>query len=67
MPPPLRAAPPLLRFAILVLQDECIGTMRSGENPSSLETLVDSRPQGRHFLYAQVSDTASCEIPARFP
>lgn len=28
--------------------------MRHGDNPSKLESLVEDRPQGRHFLYAQV-------------
>ena len=48
---------------MLPVQDDAVSTMRSGENPSSLESLVDGRPQGRHFLYAQVAETGPPSDP----
>jgi len=46
---------------------ECSDVLRTGGNPSSLETLVDSRPQGRDFLYAQVAQTGPAEKPKLAP
>jgi len=47
--------------------DECTSVLRGGGNPSSLETLVDSRPQGRDFLYAQVAHSGPQEEPVLAP
>eukprot|EP00959_Pyramimonas_sp_CCMP1952_P280082 5855422-Pyramimonas_sp.AAC.1 len=35
--------------------DECTEVLRKGQNPSNLVGSLDDRPQGRHFLYAQVN------------
>ena len=32
---------------------ECTASLTQSSNPSNLQDLVDSRPQGRNFLYAQ--------------
>eukprot|EP00232_Nephroselmis_pyriformis_P005251 CAMPEP_0182912514 /NCGR_PEP_ID=MMETSP0034_2-20130328/37552_1 /TAXON_ID=156128 /ORGANISM="Nephroselmis pyriformis, Strain CCMP717" /LENGTH=378 /DNA_ID=CAMNT_0025049189 /DNA_START=8 /DNA_END=1144 /DNA_ORIENTATION=+ len=34
---------------------DAVGCMKHGDNPAKLVTLVDSRPQGRDFLYAQAT------------
>lgn len=49
-------APKTVSLSLFSEQDEAVVTMRHGENPSKLESLVEDRPQGRHFLYAQVSE-----------
>ncbi|KAK3251171.1 hypothetical protein CYMTET_39482 [Cymbomonas tetramitiformis] len=47
--------------------DDCSGVLATGANPSSMESLVDNRPQGRHFLYAQVADHGPQEDPRLAP
>uniref|UniRef100_A0A7S0WLB7 Uncharacterized protein n=1 Tax=Pyramimonas obovata TaxID=1411642 RepID=A0A7S0WLB7_9CHLO len=42
---------------------ECAEVLREGKNPSDLVGSLDDRPQGRHFLYAQMAKSAPDGIP----
>lgn len=55
------------RYAEATLRaGDCTGMLRSGLNPSGNASLVDDRPQGRQFLYAQMA-TPIRDEPALAP
>jgi len=47
--------------------EDCAAVLRNAGNPSSLQTLVDDRPQGRNFLYAQVAQQGPPQDPVLAP
>lgn len=47
--------------------DDCAAVLSHGNNPSGMSSLVDSRPQGRDFMYAQTALTQPEEDKRRGP
>mmetsp|Transcript_13211 Transcript_13211/g.45690 ORF Transcript_13211/g.45690 Transcript_13211/m.45690 type:complete len:400 (-) Transcript_13211:139-1338(-) len=46
---------------------DCQGVLEHGSNPSGMQVLVDNRPQGRNFLYAQVAESGPKSEPVLAP